>query len=73
MLFLCHEFTCSKLVRLYINYMSVMQVSLILVQFSEGKVAPASSLADGYELEKTHILPDKADMFLAYATVPGYR
>ena len=23
--------------------------------------------------EMTHILPDKADMFLAYATVPGYR
>ena len=45
----------------------------ILALFSEGKAVPTTSLADGEELEKTHILPDKEDMLLANATVPGYR
>ena len=30
-------------------------------------------LAEVDERETTNILPDKADMFLAYATVPGFR
>ena len=35
------------------------------------KSSPSGSLSD--DQETTHILPDKADMFIAYATVPGYR
>ena len=42
-------------------------------QWSDGRPVPVGTLADDDEVASTHILPDKADMFLAYATVPGYR
>ena len=43
--------------------------------FSEGKpITPGTTYGDEEpEIENTHILPDKADFFLAYASVPGYR
>ena len=41
--------------------------------WNEGKPVPRGGLADDDDVETTHILPDKADMFLAFATVPGYR
>ena len=42
-------------------------------QWSDGRPVPVGTLADDDEIASTHILPDKADMFLAYATVPGYK
>ena len=47
--------------------------SLFTVQWTEGKAAPGHTLPDDHDRETTHILPNKTDMFLAYATVPGYR
>ena len=41
--------------------------------WNEGKPVPRGGLGDDDDVETTHILPDKADMFLAFATVPGYR
>ena len=56
------------------------QVAILLISFlivteqsSEGKAVPESAYLDEDDREPTHALPDKADMFLAYATVPGYR
>ena len=45
---------------------------VVTVQFSEGRAVPVDTLPDEDERETSHILLDKADMFLAYATVPGY-
>ena len=42
------------------------------MQWSEGKAAPTGTLPEE-ETEAAHILPDKIDMFLAFASVPGYR
>ena len=41
---------------------------------NEGKPVPTSMLSAEDDVRETQsILPDKADMFLAYATVPGYK
>ena len=39
---------------------------------STGRTAPIRALADDDELAVPHIVADKADLFIAYATVPGY-
>ena len=42
--------------------------------WSEGKIVPEGTYRDEEpEAENTHILPDKADFFLVYASMPGYR
>ena len=50
---------------------------MFLINFSaiqwRQKAVFGGTLAGEEDMEKTHILPDKADMFIAYATVPGYR
>ena len=43
-------------------------------QMSEGRPVPTSMLYAQDDVRETQcMLPDKADMFLAYATVPGYK
>ena len=49
------------------------QTSIVLVEWSEGKRGQTETLADDENLEVPVVLPDKSDMFVAYATVPGYR
>ena len=45
-----------------------------LENMNEGKAVPMAHRAlDLEDREATHILPNKVDFFLAYATVPGYR
>ena len=41
-------------------------------QYSTGKPLPQGALAEDEDLEPPHIVADKADLFLAYATGPGY-
>ena len=40
--------------------------------WSGEKRLPRGHLGPTVDVETTNILPDKVDMFLAYATVPGY-
>ena len=42
-------------------------------QVNTGRAAPTTALADDDELAVPHIVADKADLFIAYATVPGYK
>ena len=42
-------------------------------QWSTGQPVPFGSLAEDEDLTSPQIVADKADLFLAYATVPGYR
>ena len=42
-------------------------------QWSKGKPIPPGTLTDDEDVAAPHIVADKADLFLAYATVPGYR
>ena len=52
------------------------QISLthcFAVQWTEGKPVPSFTLVDDDDVMEPVILPDKSDMFVAYATVPGYR
>ena len=42
-------------------------------QWSTGQPVPIGSLAEDEDLTSPQIVADKADLFLAYATVPGYR
>ena len=44
-----------------------------LGQWSTGQPVPFGSLAEDEDLTSPQIVADKADLFLAYATVPGYR
>ena len=49
------------------------QTSIVSVEWSEGKTSQTETLTDDENLEVPVVLPDKSDMFVAYATVPGYR
>ena len=44
-----------------------------LGKWSTGQPVPFGTLAEDENLSTPHIVADKADLFLAYATVPGYR
>ena len=44
----------------------------LLADWRSGKPVPSGTLADD-EVSAPHIVADKADLFLAYATVPGFR
>ena len=40
---------------------------------NDGRAVPAAALADDDDvISHVTILPDKVDMFVAFATVPGY-
>ena len=45
---------------------------LFSAQHTSGRPLPQGALAEDEDLEPPHIVGDKADLFLAYATVPGY-
>ena len=47
--------------------------SLPAAEWSSGRAAPTGTLPDEDDITSPHIVADKADLFLAYATVPGYR
>ena len=59
-----HEVTV--LVLLLLHY------SIFSAQYNTGRPLPRGALAEDEDLEPPHIVADKADLFLAYATVPGY-
>ena len=42
-------------------------------QWSTGQPVPGGTLAEDADLTAPHIVADKADLFLAFSTVPGYR
>ena len=42
-----------------------------IVEWNEGKSVLSNTLADEGVVDPV-ILPDKSDLFVAYATVPGY-
>ena len=46
---------------------------MCLGKWSTGQPVPVGTLAEDEDLSAPHIVADKADLFLAYATVPGYR
>ena len=50
-----------------------MQVQRIMNSSFSVQQNPSHSRSLSDDQEAAHILPDKADMFIAYATVPGYR
>ena len=41
--------------------------------YKAGRAVPSGTLPDEENITSPYIVPDKADLFLAYATVPGYR
>ena len=47
--------------------------SLPVAEWSSGRAAPSGTLPDEDDITSPHIVADKADLFLAYATVPRYR
>ena len=55
----------------------VIQCFLLLIsvlgKWSTGQPVPVGTLAEDEDLSAPHTVADKADLFLAYATVPGYR
>ena len=59
------------LLRMYRNMLIVF--ILISAQWSTGRKAKTRSLADDENLSSPHLVADKADLFLAYAAVPGYK
>ena len=44
-----------------------------VAEWTSGRAAPARTLPDEDDITYPHIVADKADLSLAYATVPGYR
>ena len=59
-----HEVTLLVLLLLHYRIFSA--------QYSTGRPLPRGALVEDEDLEPPHIVADKADLFLAYATVPGY-
>ena len=47
--------------------------SLPVAEWNSGRAVPSGTLPDEEDITSPHIIADKADLFLAYATVPGYR
>ena len=45
----------------------------IVAGWSSGQTAPSGTLPDDDDITSPRIVADKADLFLAYATVPRYR
>ena len=41
--------------------------------YKAGRAVPSGTLPDEENITSPYIVPDKADLFLAYPTVPGYR
>ena len=45
---------------------------LLSAKHNEGQPPPSGALADEEDLGHAPVLPDMSDMFVAFATVPGY-
>ena len=43
------------------------------MDWNDGRNVRVAALADDDDVEIPVVLPDKSDMFVAYATVPGYK
>ena len=46
---------------------------ICIVDWNDGTNVRVAALVDDDDVEIPVVLPDKSDMFVAYATVPGYR
>ena len=46
---------------------------MYLVEWNDGKNIRVAAFADDDDVEIPVVLPDKLDMFVTYATVPGYK
>ena len=68
---------CNRVIGTRLKSLHVIQCFLLLTsvlgKWSTGQAVPVNTLAEDEDLTVPHIVADKADLFLAYATVPGYR
>ena len=63
---------CKRVVRILLECILVFYY-ICLVDWNDGRNVRVAALADDDDVEIPVVLPDKSDMFVAYATVPGYR